>query len=82
MSVQSFYIKVEWDAEAKVWFIDSTNIPGLNVEAESREELLSILDEIVPVLLMANGVFDEDHMLPAIPYSLMFNQLQAAHIVP
>lgn len=82
MPTQSFYIKVEWDAEAKVWFIDSTNVPGLNVEAESREELLTILDDLVPELLMENGAFDSDDTLPEIPYSLMFNQLRAVHIVP
>lgn len=75
MLSQAFYVKAEWDEDEKVWFIDSTNVPGLNVEAATREELLSLLDDLVPDLLEANGAFGDG--LPAIPYSLMFNQLQA-----
>ncbi len=78
MLSQAFYVKAEWDDDEKVWFIDSTNVPGLNVEAATREELLSLLDDLVPDLLEANGAFGAGDGLPTIPYSLMFNQLQAS----
>ena len=80
MQAMTFYIKAEWDDEAGVWFVDSTNVPGLNAEAATRHELLEILDDLVPELLVMNGAFDSDPDLPEIPYSLMFNQLRAQRL--
>lgn len=83
MSAKVLFIKVGWDPKTKVWFIDSTNIPGLNAEAESREDLLIKLDDLVPELLKENGVLDGGDLLPEIIlYGLMFHQLRTMPIDP
>lgn len=48
-----FYVRAEWDPEAGV-FTSATNIPGLNVEAETLAEFLSVAEELAPMMLEAN----------------------------
>lgn len=52
------YVKVTafWDPEADVWVAESTDVPGLNMEAESLPELATELQEMIPELMRANGV--------------------------
>ncbi|MDH5772901.1 MAG: DUF1902 domain-containing protein [Rhodospirillaceae bacterium] len=74
-----FYVKAEFDKEAKVWFVSSSDVPGLNVEAESPEELVTILKDLIPQLLIANGVLEGNDELPEVPYSLMLDSLNAGY---
>ena len=48
-----FYVRAEWDPDAGV-FTSATNIPGLNVEAETLAEFLSLVEELAPMMLEAN----------------------------
>lgn len=32
-------VRVAWDEEAKVWYIDGSDIPGLATEADTLEEI-------------------------------------------
>ncbi len=75
----AFFVKAEWDKEAKVWFVSNSDVPGLNAEAGSPEELLEILTELIPELLVANGVLEDNGDMPQVPYSLMLDSLQAGH---
>lgn len=72
-----YYVKAEWDAEAKVWYVAETNVPGLSVEAKTPDDLLEKLDCAVPELLELNGVFAHEHM-PRVPYDLMMKRLAEA----
>jgi len=38
-AISVIVVKAAFDLEAKVWFVDYSDIPGLNVEAESLESL-------------------------------------------
>ena len=53
-----FYVRAKWDAEAAA-FISDTNIPGLNVEAETLAAFLSAAEELAPLMLEANVPPDE-----------------------
>ncbi len=71
MSTQPYQVHATWDAEAKVWVAESDEIAGLITEAATIEELLTKLNDIIPVLV------DENHgpeRIPEIPYSLMLDQ--------
>lgn len=47
-------VKAARDAEAGVWFIESADVPGLNLEAETLEELVEKLPGAVLDLLDAS----------------------------
>jgi len=49
----SYYVRAIWDEEASVYYSE-TNIPGLNVEADTISEFIDIAQELAPAMLMAN----------------------------
>ena len=53
-------VRAEWDAEADVWVATSDDVPGLAVEAEKFKDLIKILNDVVPELLVENGVLLPD----------------------
>ena len=52
-------VKAARDADAGVWFVESSDLPGLNVEAESVEELVAKLPAAILDLLEEGGRDDE-----------------------
>lgn len=48
-------VRIEWDAEASVWFVAESTVPGLATEAATVEAMLAKLDCLVPELLAENG---------------------------
>lgn len=52
----SVMVKVDFDEEAKVWVAISDDVPGLVAEHESLDELSNIIVELVPILLLENGM--------------------------
>ena len=54
MSDKEYLIHAIWDAKAGVFYAQS-DVPGLNVEAATLQELLEVLQDVVPELLAANG---------------------------
>ena len=55
-------IRVEaiWDEEAQVWVATSDDVPGLITEADTSEQLIEKLQVMVPELLQANGLINEN----------------------
>ena len=51
-----FFIRAEWDEEARVWVATSEDVPGLATEAETVESLIEKLRDMIPALLEANGI--------------------------
>lgn len=47
------YVNAMRDAEAGVFYVDS-NVPGLNVEADTLPELVEVLNDVLPDLVHAN----------------------------
>jgi predicted RNase H-like HicB family nuclease len=50
-----YHIVAEWDDSARVWVATSDDVPGLVTEAESRDELVAHLRQLVPELLQLNS---------------------------
>ncbi len=77
MNDKPLYVHAEWDAEARVWFATSNDVPGLATEADTVEALVAKLETMIPELLAANGAAVEgdisfellahrfDHVRPA-----------------
>ena len=53
-----YFVRAEWDGEAKVWVATSDDVPGLATEAETMEELSKKLEVMIPELLTENGYLD------------------------
>ena len=53
-------VKAARDAEAGVWFVESSDLQGLNLEAESLEELADKLPGAILDLLEASGELNAD----------------------
>ena len=51
-------VKAAYDPEAAVWFVESSDLEGVNAEAPSLEELLQKLPGVVLALLEEEG-FDD-----------------------
>ncbi|MGH1470128.1 MAG: DUF1902 domain-containing protein [Cellvibrionaceae bacterium] len=52
--MESIRIEALWDAEASVWVASSKDVPGLNIEAGTKEELESEIKTLVPIMLQLN----------------------------
>ena len=50
---QSYYVRAVWDEDAGVYFSE-TNVPGLNIEAETLHGFIEIAEELAPQMLEAN----------------------------
>jgi predicted RNase H-like HicB family nuclease len=60
MRRSSILVKAAYDADAKVWFVESSDLEGVNAEASSLEGLLQKLPGVVLDLLEEDGLDDVD----------------------
>jgi predicted RNase H-like HicB family nuclease len=44
-------VRIAWDVEAKVWYVEESDIPGLATEADTLEELRKKVPIIIQDLL-------------------------------
>jgi hypothetical protein len=51
-----YVVKASFDAEADVWFVEHTDIPGLATEAATFEALCRKIEIMAAELLEANGL--------------------------
>ena len=51
--VKTYHVTALWDSEADVW-ISQTDIPGLNIEAETLGEFEQLVMELAPEMLSEN----------------------------
>lgn len=54
------HVKAIWDKDARVWVAVSEDVPGLATEAETIEQLIEKLQVMIPELLEANGLLDNN----------------------
>jgi hypothetical protein len=51
---KAYTVKCAWDAEARVWYVSETNVPGLATESATVEAMARKLRELIPELLALN----------------------------
>ena len=52
----SFIVRVGYDAEERVYFVRSSDIPGLHIESETFEQFVEIAIDAAPDLVGAKAV--------------------------
>ena len=52
----SFIVRVGYDAEERVYFVLSSDIPGLHIESETFEQFVEIAIDAAPDLVGAKAV--------------------------
>jgi predicted RNase H-like HicB family nuclease len=62
--MSEYHVTALWDDEAKVWVGTSDDVPGLCVEAGTLEELMQTASELIPELLILNGVLPQGNNGP------------------
>ena len=53
-SMSMIVVKVAFDPEASVWFVESSDLPGLNVEAKTVEEIQAQIPLAIADLIEAD----------------------------
>lgn len=56
--MQLIVVKAAFDSDAKVWFVEDSDVPGLNVEAPSVEALRDKLPNAILDLLESSNDYD------------------------
>ena len=51
-----YIVKVGFDEEERRYFVEHSEIPGLNVEAETFEEFVDVASDLAPDLLASREV--------------------------
>lgn len=74
MNKKPFFIRAEWDEEARIWFATSEDVPGLATEGSNLEALIEKLKTIIPELLEAN----EKEMESEIPFEVFTRRFEVA----
>jgi hypothetical protein len=49
-----FKVTCNWDAEAGVWYVAESNVPGLAAEAPTVEAMVNLLEVRIPELIELN----------------------------
>jgi predicted RNase H-like HicB family nuclease len=57
-------VRAHWDPDARVWWAESEDIPGLVTEARTFDELVSNVCALIPGLLELNGVANVPAKVP------------------
>lgn len=57
---KQYFVRADWDDEAKCWYVSDTNIPGLFAEADTLENFQRELFELIPTLIGLNASSREE----------------------
>jgi predicted RNase H-like HicB family nuclease len=66
-------VVASYDPEAAVWYVESSNVPGLSAEAATVEQLAEKLPDMIFDLLEENG-FDDGECDSSCPIELIARQ--------
>ena len=70
-------VNAAWDDEARVWYVQDSNVPGLATGADTFEALIEKLKIVIPELLAENGLTPSAD----VSFSVKAERLELAHVV-
>jgi hypothetical protein len=70
-------IRCDWDAEAHVWYVTESDVPGLSLEASTQKAMTAKLRRAVPELLELNGLLKDKS--DDVPVSLLYARQELLH---
>lgn len=53
---ETFKVTAMWDQEVDLWVVVDSNVPGLNAEAATQNEMVALLQQMIPELVELNGL--------------------------
>jgi hypothetical protein len=71
MDTRLIVVKAARDDEASVWFVESSDVPGLNLEADSLDSLIDMLPGAVLDLIEEGALGREAQTQVEIPIELI-----------
>jgi predicted RNase H-like HicB family nuclease len=74
-AVKAYTVTCQWDAEAGVWYVADSDVPGLVTEAATLEALESKLLVMIPELLELNDGLASHQ---AVPFELIARKRELA----
>ena len=74
MIEMQFFVKAEWDDDARVWYTADTDIPGLVVEAPTLEEFNKLVFELAPEMVHLNAHHLSGERDDSYPISIIAHQ--------
>lgn len=78
MPKRTFAVHCEWDAEAGVWYVADSDVPGLAAEAPTVEAMQAVLLERVPALIRANVPEAQAHC--EVPFDLLLKKSESVRL--
>lgn len=66
-------VRCQWDAEAGLWYVAESNVPGLSAEAPTKEEMVGLLEALIPQLVQLNQP-ESRRPSDSVPWELLFNE--------
>lgn len=75
MNTHRYTVTCHWDAEALVWYVAESDVPGLATEADSLEAMEAKLLDMIPELLELN---DPRAGHNAVPFELIARKQETA----
>lgn len=77
-----FSVTVCHDEEEAIWYVQSSDVPGLNAEAATLEALIEVVADLAPELVAANlpesGVDDQSTIPLRVEYVVNAKRAPAA----
>lgn len=52
--MQTYEVRANWDPDARVWWAESDDVPGLVAETRTHDEMVAELRLLIPELLELN----------------------------
>jgi predicted RNase H-like HicB family nuclease len=78
-AMPEYHVHAFWDDEAKTWVGTSEDVPGLCVESRTLEELMQTAGELIPELLVLNGVLPQGDTNP-VPFRVTAERSALARV--
>ena len=61
--MKQYFVRADWDDEAKCWYVSDTNVPGLCAEGDTLESFQKEVFELVPTLIELNELPTHDFLV-------------------
>lgn len=72
-----YFAAISWDDEAGVWYVSDSDFPGLVAEAETQQQLVQKVRDLVPDLYDANRhLIRQDHARGEVAIQLTLKRLE------
>jgi len=76
-TMRTYTVSCEWDADAGVYYVAESDVPGLATEAPTLDALESKLRRMIPELLELNAGLAVDQ---AVPFELITHKHELARL--